>query len=499
MKKRNLVLHTAIAAALVSLFVGANANAAVSIGNTPTKFASEVFKGTAPNTSVLVPVTATTSSVGIASGSTFSVVYQLNNGATWDNSVGTSSAFSSPGQGTNATFAVNYFNSGGATVTNSSSGVASNADVAIVSVSTSANGIAVGATVASILVTNKIHAAALATPGSISVTGTTYSGALTALPASGTVPLDATSVATPLITSLVGITLSGAAATSGSQKVDLTANPVGAQFITTAGVRSNVVTLGSVTSTVNSGSAKDSSVSTAYTVTGKYFNVILTAPAGVFGAMNSTKKAWLEPSGCTAGAGSALAGSPSLFASAAAAAAATSLTLTATTAATSATAYNVCMEVDGVTPITPGTITAATTYGAAAAQDQAQTLASLPLMTLGFNGSQRDVRSYIPAGSVGYTSFVRTINTGSVSAAVTGQWLYENGTTSTPATLIASLVGGASSTLSSAQVEAVLGAPTVIGSNRPRLRLTAPTNSLDVQSFFLTNATGNFSDVTGAQ
>ena len=31
------------------------------------------------------------------------------------------------------------------------------------------------------------------------------------------------------------------------------------------------------------------------------------------------------------------------------------------------------------------------------------------------------------------------------------------------------------------------------------LRLTAPTNGMQAQSFFLTNANGNFSDATGAQ
>ena len=497
MKKRNLVLRTAVAAALVSLFAGATANAAVSVTTTsPTKYATEVFKGSAPNTSVIVPVTTAISSVGIGSGATFTVVFQLTNGATWDSSLSASNSFASSVGGT---VAVNYVNSGGATVTTSSAGVASNADVAVVSVTTSTSAVAIGSGSVVTVSTNKIHASALAAPGSIGVTATTYSGALSALPAAGTVPLDATSVAATITSSIVGIALAGSPTASGSQKIDLTSSPTGTQFITTAGVRSNVATLGNITATLNSGSATKADPTAAYALATKYVSVNLVGSAGVFTAMNSTKKAWLETGACTAGAGSALAGTATSFASAAAAAAATTLNLASTAVLVSGSSYNVCMEVDGVTSIVPGTISASATLGVAGVQDQSQTLSTISLLTLGLNGSQRDVRSYIPAGSVGYTSFVRTINTGSVTAAVTGQWLYENGTTSTPATLIASLVGGASSTLSSAQVEAVLGAPTVIGSNRPRLRLSAPTNGLDIQSFFLTNATGNFSDVTGAQ
>ena len=496
MNKRNLVSRTAVAVALVSLFAGVTANAAVAVSATAPKYAVEVFKGTAPGTSILSPLATVVSSVAIPVGSSVTVLLQLSNGATWDTTVAAGSAFTTTAGGT---FAITYANSGGATLTASSAGVASNADVALLSITTSTTAVGIGGTIVSSLSTNKIHTAALATVGTTNVTGTTYTGALTALPATGTTPLDVASVATGLVSSIVGITLSGSATAAGTQKVDLTATPVATQFISTAGARSNVVTLGAVTATINSGSAALNAAGTAYLITGKNIAVTLTGSAGVFTAMNSTKRAWLETGACTAGAGSALPGTSTGFATAAAAAAATTLTLTGTTTPTSGSAYNVCLEVDGATAISTGTFSATATLGAAAAQDQAQALAATSLMTLAFNGSQRDVRSYIPAGTVGYTSFVRAVNTGTVTAAVTGQWLYENGTSSTPATLISSLVGGGASTLSSTQVEALLGAPTVIGSNRPRLRLTAPTNGMDVQSFFLTNANGNFSDVTGAQ
>ena len=502
MKKRNLLLPTAVAVAMVSVLAGVSANASPSVTVIAAKHAVEVFKGTAPLTSVSLTAASVLTSVNVPAGSSVTVVLQLSNGATWDTSVA-SSVFSSPataasGGGSAGTFTVTYANSGGATLINSSSSVASNADVVLLSEAISGTAVAIGGSLIGSSTSNKIHAPALATAGAVTITATTYAGALTVLPASGSSALDSTSVPVNLVTSLTGITLAGSATAAGSQKVDLTSTPVGTQFISTGGTRSNVAILGSITPTTNSGSAKNGT-SSAYVIGSKYFSINLTAPAGVFAAMNSTKKAWLEAGGCTAGAGSAFGTSAVGFASAAAAAAATSLTITTSSDATSATAYDICMEVDGVTAITPGTITAATTFGAAAAQDQAQTLAAFPLMILNFNGSQRDLRSYIPAGTTGYTSFVRTINTGSVSAAVSGQWLYENGTTSTPAILVSSLVGGGSVTLSSTQVEALIGTPSVIGSNRPRLRLTAPTNGLDAQAFFLTNATGNFSDVTGAQ
>ena len=114
------------------------------------------------------------------------------------------------------------------------------------------------------------------------------------------------------------------------------------------------------------------------------------------------------------------------------------------------------------------------------------------------NGQTRDVRSYIPAATTGYTSFVRIINTGAVAAPVTGVFVNADGTTSGSGVIVSSLAAGGSVTLTSTQVETGIGfAP--VATARPRLRLTAPTSGLEAQSFFLTNANGNFSDATGAQ
>ncbi|PJC21866.1 MAG: hypothetical protein CO065_02065 [Comamonadaceae bacterium CG_4_9_14_0_8_um_filter_57_21] len=163
----------------------------------------------------------------------------------------------------------------------------------------------------------------------------------------------------------------------------------------------------------------------------------------------------------------------------------------------SGTAINICMSKPGVgKTASPITATITGTITEAVGTDAKPTVTGIGY-PLDFNGSTRTVRSYIPASTVGYTSFVRAINTGTVDADVTGQFINEDGTLSASGKLF-NLKAGGSLTVTSAAVEAAIGvAPAATA--RPRLRLTAPTNTMDAQSFFLTNANGNFSDVTGAQ
>jgi hypothetical protein len=117
---------------------------------------------------------------------------------------------------------------------------------------------------------------------------------------------------------------------------------------------------------------------------------------------------------------------------------------------------------------------------------------------LNTNGQTVDVKSYIPAGTTGYSSFVRVINSGAVDAAVNGQWLNQDGTTSTGATL-GTIKAGGSITWTSTEIEAALGAPSATANSqvRPRLRLTAPTSGLQAQSFFL-NPDNSFSIMHGS-
>ena len=59
MKKRNLLLPTAVAVAMVSVLAGVSANASPSVTVIAAKHAVEVFKGTAPLTSVSLTVACT--------------------------------------------------------------------------------------------------------------------------------------------------------------------------------------------------------------------------------------------------------------------------------------------------------------------------------------------------------------------------------------------------------------------------------------------------------
>lgn len=158
--------------------------------------------------------------------------------------------------------------------------------------------------------------------------------------------------------------------------------------------------------------------------------------------------------------------------------------------------YSVVTAGTVLSEITP---TVAFTYDKASTSYMDEVVASFNGYALTTNGQTKIVRSYIPAAAVGYTSFVRVINTGAVDAPVTGQFVNEDGSTPSAAgVIIATLKAGGSKTLTSSEIETAMGVAPA-GATRPRLRLTAATNGLEAQSFFLTNANGNFSDATGAQ
>lgn len=121
------------------------------------------------------------------------------------------------------------------------------------------------------------------------------------------------------------------------------------------------------------------------------------------------------------------------------------------------------------------------------------------LYALGTNGGSVYVRSYIPSAAVGYTSFIRVINTGAVAASISAQVINATTGVTGPAGVIAASVqpGGAvtvpSSTIDAAIVAAGGTAPAA--ADRPRLLITGPTN-LSVQSFFLSGGNGNFNEVS---
>lgn len=415
MKKTNVVLQVAVAGALLAMFGSANAQSAITQAAAAPKFALEVFKGSAAVTSVALntPLTVV-SGAAIPANSNVSIVLQLGAGATFDTTVGAAAVV-----GGAVGVTVNYANSGGATLIPSVAGTtASNADTVIIGITSNTTAVGLGGNLATVSGL-KIHAASLATAGTITTTSTLYTGALTALPTAGTTALDATSPAVTIATSAQGITLAAAATTAGTQKIDLAVTPAGSLL---TGGTTTVATLGTVKATATASALTGTGA--AYTTASKMLTATVTAPAGFFAAMGNTAnaavatptKAWLEANACTAGAGSALAGTPTIvFATSAAASAATTLTLTSTAAPVSGTAYNVCMEIDGKTAMIEGTPTVALSLGAAATQDSAQSLAASGLMALSYNGSLVDVINYVPAAVAGFTNIVRVVNTGSVA------------------------------------------------------------------------------------
>ena len=152
---------------------------------------------------------------------------------------------------------------------------------------------------------------------------------------------------------------------------------------------------------------------------------------------------------------------------------------------------------DGTTVVPVNTPSAVTSFIPVAASQVTDTVASTNLFPLVLNGDSINVKSYIPAAAAGYTTFIRVVNRGSLAGAVSAAVIDQTtGVAGASAVIIPALPVGGAATLSSTQVEAAVGA-VADGSTRPTLQITAPTNGLKVQSFILTNANGNFAEVSG--
>ena len=152
---------------------------------------------------------------------------------------------------------------------------------------------------------------------------------------------------------------------------------------------------------------------------------------------------------------------------------------------------------NAATPITPS-ITAALNAVAIDAK-AGSTTATGTGYALILNGSQVDLKTYFPKAmdTLGYTSHVRVVNTGTVSAAISGAFIGADGVAGSPGTLATAVAPGGSVMLSSAQVETVLGAR-ADRLERPRLRITAPTNSMQVQ-YYIVNPGGAITEVSAQQ
>jgi len=502
MKRRNEILQTAVAA--VFLAAAGSASAATALSVTSVKYAAEQFAGTTPYAAAVGPTLSVVTGTAIPSGSIITVEVELGGGVFAAAQTGVTSTAPAANEvdfttGAAATVPTCSMGSTTVGVTTAAAGVvaptttASNANVITCSVTTTA-AIGIGGTVMTVT-TPSLNAAALAsTSATVTANATILVGTHTApvgaaVPTSGT--LEAASGATTIATSAQGITLAGAAGTAG--KIDLTATPVASAF--TGAYSTTVVDLGSVKATNGTAKLVSDGTSAYSIVASKTLVATVTAPAGFFAALKTTGTITLNDTTC----GGATLATSSTFVTSAAAAAATTVSTVAATP-TTGVAYHVCMTIpaSGTTsvPLVPGTPTLTATLGSAAAQDSAESLASTALWPLAYNGSTYDVRNYVPAAATGYNTFVRVINTGSVSAAISVAKIDDATGTVGTAGQLGTLPAGATANYSPAQIEAVTGA--IASTSRPRLRITAPTNSLNVQTF-LALPSGDITDMTGAQ
>jgi len=118
-------------------------------------------------------------------------------------------------------------------------------------------------------------------------------------------------------------------------------------------------------------------------------------------------------------------------------------------------------------------------------------------VSTGQAGSSIDVRSYVPAATVGYTTYLRVINNSGTATPVTATLLdAAGGVAGASGTIIALLPAFAATTLSSAQVETAMGV-SIPASSRPRIRVSSATSDLRVQSFLLQPG-GAFNEMSGA-
>lgn len=494
--KQNLILKAAIALALGATALSASA-ATTTVA--PTVFASELFRGMTPAATVLVgkPITVTTASA-IPANSTVFVYLKLSSGQ----------FVAAPTGGVQAAPAAGKINSNLANVSTGNGVLSTDGTYFVTQVNITDVPVGIGQPLvvftpnAATGVNNAagILNAPITVTASIGITSNTT-----------TVQNDLDPAGTPTATfasSAQGITGTAAASSAfpfngggaaETARIDVAAATPFSLFTNVAvnAGSTTVVNLGALRYT--EGATRIGDDSAAYTIAGQTpatpLGYTVTAPAGFFAALGTTGTIHLD-TGADCKTGTLATSTSATFTTAAAAAAATAVTVAGAARPTNVTNYYVCMTVNGSTPMVAGTpsLTSTLTHNGTAT-DSNNAIAATNLYALALNGASEIVKTYVPAGAAGYTSFVRIINRG-VAAPVSVSVIADNGTTGAPAVLIPSLASGASATLSSAQIEAVTGA--INPASRPRLLLTAPSAGLTVQSFLLTNANGNYATVHGA-
>jgi len=489
MKKFNGVLkYTAIAAAMLS--VGFSAHAGGSLSPTATVFATQNFGSTSTAAMEVVPgvltyVFSTPGGIVLNNGGVLNMYFRLGNGALFT-AVPTTADISgtiATGLGLTKTAVTLSTTDGGTTMvvtfTNSTGGNVT-IGVGATAIWTPAAGRAV-----------KNVNTVLNTAGN--TVGVTASASVLAANANAvTLPADidgpaATSVAVATAGSAFtpNVTSSAAFGTPETQKIDVTVSPAQTKF--TSGVNSTVTTR------VTLGSFKFTDVASVNQLNGTTpYNVanVIAASATSTSAVVTGNFGGAGPGGAVTLSASATC-TPALGAGGTAVLSNSNGTATFTGATTAATgvATFVCYTADGTVTI-PTTTPSIVATLAPIASTGAATTASGSLYPLTLNGATVDVTSYIPLAATGFANYIRVVNTGSTAAIISAAVVPEaTGIPGTSAPLSATpLPAGAAFTFGPAAIEAAIG--TQVNTARPRVRITAPTGSLMVQSYLATPGGG---------
>lgn len=275
------------------------------------------------------------------------------------------------------------------------------------------------------------------------------------------------------------VTASSAFAPPETRRIDVAANPPLTAFTANGIAVAGVVNLGRVRVAETTGQQFAGNGTTEVNFANSTTQTLSLTVTGTFQATTSTFLS--GSSDC----GTALAGSTLTLNAGRTSGTVTGVDITGVTPVSSVKDVFVCYSDNGtgVIPVSQFAISAGS-YDATNAAFTTLTALSGGLYNLTLNGSQIDIRNYVPSNTSGWTSAYRIINTGAVAAAVTGQVILADGTPGATSALISSSINpGGVAVVSAAQIEAALGAITAVGGVGPRLRLTAPTDSLRVQAF----------------
>jgi len=278
------------------------------------------------------------------------------------------------------------------------------------------------------------------------------------------------------------VTASSAFATPETRRIDVAANPPLTAFTANGIAVAGVVNLGRVRVAETTGQQFAGNGTTEVNFANSTTQTLSLTVTGTFQATTATFLS--GASDCS----TQLPGSTFTLNAGRTSGTVTGVDITGVTAGSSGKDVFVCYSdpvgATGVIPVSQFAISAGSYDATNAAPFTTATALSGGLYNLTLNGSQIDIRNYVPSNTSGWTSAYRIINTGAVAAAVTGQVILADGTLGATSALISSSINpGGVAVVSAAQIEAALGAITAVGGVGPRLRLTAPTDSLRVQAF----------------